>query len=361
VKYDALHSFPLAQNRSTYQKLEYLRQLTIRMHRLNIKLNFCRFCFMKRLFLFLIVTCCTGSTLPGQTTAYDFLRIDVSARAAALNGSFVSMKDDPNVLFYNPASLGTLSRPKISASYLDHLMDVSSGSLSYARFIEGIGNIGAGITYIDYGTFNRTEEANNLGSFDVLGTFGAKELALVAGIAGHYDDDILVGVNAKYIYSSIAEYSSTAIAIDFGFLYDLPSQNLSIGGSILNLGKQLKTYIGTDEPLPVDIIIGITKRPEHLPVYLNLNFHRLNEKGKTFGDRFSAFTVGAEILMSESFRIRVGYNNKQRKDLKMGTSAGLSGFSMGAGIIVKDYQFDYAFNSYGKISGLHRISLGVSL
>jgi hypothetical protein len=65
--------------------------------------------------------------------------------------------------------------------------------------------------------------------------------------------------------------------------------------------------------------------------------------------------------MSESLRLRVGYNNKQRKDFKMGTSAGLAGFSMGAGIIVKDYQFDYAFNSYGKISGLHRISLGISL
>jgi hypothetical protein len=316
---------------------------------------------MKQTCLSLIILCCVVPSLFAQTALYDFLRIDVSARAAALNGSFVSMKDDPNVLFYNPAALGTLSRPKISASYLDHLMDVTSGSLSYGQYIEGIGNIGAGITYIDYGTFNRTKESNNLGSFDVLGTFGAGELALVAGIAGYYDDDILVGVNAKYIYSSIAEYSSTALAIDFGFLYDLPSQNLSIGGSVLNLGKQLKTYAGTREPLPLDIIVGITKRPEHLPVFLNLNFHRLNEEGKTFFDRFSAFTVGAEILMSESFRLRVGYNNKQRKAFKMGTSAGLAGFSMGAGIIVKDYQFDYAFNSYGKMSGLHRISLGVSI
>lgn len=62
------------------------------------------------------------------------------------------MKDDPNVLFYNPASLGTLTLPRISASYLKHLMDVNSGSLSYGQYIQGIGNIGAGITYINYGT-----------------------------------------------------------------------------------------------------------------------------------------------------------------------------------------------------------------
>ena len=311
---------------------------------------------MKRTFLSLLAAVFIAATLFAQQATYDFLRIDVSARAAALNGSFASMKDDPNVLFYNPAALGTLSRPKISANYLDYLMDVNMGSLSYAQYMEGIGNIGGGITYINYGSFNRTNQ-----NLDVIGTFEAKELALITGIATHYDDDILVGVNMKYIYSSIAEYSSSALAVDFGFLYDVPSQNLSIGGSVLNLGTQLKTYAGTTESLPLDVIFGITKRPEHLPIFLNLDFHRLNEKGNMFWDRFSAFTVGAEILMSESLRLRVGYNNKQRTDLKMGTSAGLAGFSMGAGIIVKDYQFDYAFNSYGKISGLHRISLGISL
>ena len=119
-------------------------------------------------------------------------------------------------------------------------------------------------------TFNRTDELLN-----VLGTFGATELAIVAGIAAHYDDDILVGINAKYIYSSIAEYSSTALAADLGFLYDIPSQNLSIGGSVLNIGKQLKTYAGVNESLPLDVKLGITKRPEHLPVFLNIDFHQI--------------------------------------------------------------------------------------
>jgi hypothetical protein len=311
---------------------------------------------MKQTLLFLVITACLTAISAAQQGMYDFLRTDVNARAAALNGSFVSMKDDPNVLFYNPAALGTLSRPKVSASYMDHLMDVNMGSLSFAQYINGIGNIGGGITYINYGSFVRTDE-----NLNDLGTFGAKEVAFVAGIAGHYDSDVLFGVNIKYIYSSIAEYSSTALAIDFGFLYDVPSENLSIGGSILNLGTQLKKYIGANEQLPLDVVIGITKRPEHLPINLNLNFHRLNEKVNSFFDRFSSFTVGAEILMSESLRLRAGYNNKQRKDFKTGTSAGLVGFSMGAGIIIKDYQFDYSFNSYAKEIGMHHISLGISL
>jgi hypothetical protein len=311
---------------------------------------------MKRIFIFLIAIVCASATLCAQQGTYNFLRTDVSARAAALNGSFVSMKDDPNVLFYNPASIGTLTSSKVSINYLKHLMDVSAGTLSYGQYIAGTGNVGVGITYIDYGSFDRTDEAMN-----VLGTFYSREMAFVAGIAAHYDDDILVGINAKYIYSSIAEYNSYALAVDLGFLYDIPSQNLTIGGSILNLGMQFQTYAGLDESLPLDVKFGITKLPQHLPVLLNIDFHRLNEKGDNFFDRFSNFTIGAEFLMSESVRLRVGYNNKQRKELKMGTSAGLAGFSMGGGIILKEYQIDYAFNSYGQIGGLHRISLGINL
>lgn len=292
--------------------------------------------------------------LAAQESTYDFLRLDMSARASALNGSFVSMKDDPNVVFYNPASIGTISKSRISASYLDHLMDVNAGSLSYGQDILGVGTIGAGISYINYGSFTRTDEALN-----VIGTFNASELAFLAGIAGTYEEDLYVGANIKYIYSSIAEYSSSAMALDCGILYDLPEHNLTIGASILNLGTQLKKYNGVSESLPLDILIGLTSRPEHLPMLLNLNFHRLNDNVKFF-ERFSSFTIGSEILMSESFLLRIGYNNKQRKDSKMGTSAALAGFSMGAGIIIREYQLDYAFNSYGKIGGLHRISLGMS-
>ena len=311
---------------------------------------------MKRIAVILIMLGCIATPLAAQQGTFNFLRTDVSARAAALNGSFVSMKDDPNVLFYNPASLGTLSMPKISASYVNHLMDVNAGTLCYGQYMEGIGNIGAGVTYINYGSFNRTDEF-----FNTLGTFGATELAIVAGIAAHYDDDLFVGINAKYIYSSIAEYSSSGLAIDLGFLYDIPSQNLTIGGSILNIGKQSYPYINTKEPLPLDVKLGITKRPEHLPVFLNLDFHRLNESGDNFLDRFSSFTIGAEFLMSKSLRVRVGYNNKQRKELKTGTTAGLGGFSLGFGLVFNEYQIDYAYNSYGDFGGIQRFSLGINL
>jgi hypothetical protein len=290
-----------------------------------------------------------------DTGTYAFLRNDVSARAAALNGSFVSMTADPNVLFYNPASLVTISAPKVSLGYFKNLLDVNSGSLVFAQNVQGIGNVGVGIDYVDYGTFTRTDQSENN-----LGSFGATELALVAGYGMALDEQSSVGGNIKYIHSSIAEYSSSAVAVDLGFLYQIPSQNITIGGSILNLGRQLSEYGSTRESLPLDVVIGITKRPEHLPVLLNLNFHKLNEPRNNLFDRLSSFTFGAEFLMSESVRLRFGYNNEQHRDLKLGTTAGLAGFSLGAGFILNEYVIDYAYNSYGKIGGLNRISLGMN-
>ena len=296
------------------------------------------------------------ATFAQEKGTYSFLRNDVGARAAGLNGSFASMTNDPNLLFYNPGALTTLTQSKGSAGFLKHLLDVNGGYLSYARGFEGIGTVACGIIYVDYGSFNETDESMN-----TLGTFGARDLAIVAGVGRSIDDVTSVGLNVKLIYSSIAEFKSSGLAVDAGILYQIPSQNITIGASVLNLGTQLKSYSGIRESLPLDVIIGITKRPEHLPVLLNLNFHRLTDKQDKVLDHFSAFSFGAEFLMSESVRLRVGYNNQQRKELKLGTSAGLAGMSLGGGILLGEYVFDYAFNSYGKIGSLHRISVGMNL
>lgn len=294
--------------------------------------------------------------LSAQTNGiYNFLRLDVSARAAALNGSFVSMTDDPNVLFYNPAALTTITVPRVSANYLNHLMDVNAGSISYGQHLEGIGSIGAGVTFVNYGSITETDESMN-----ILGSFGANEFAVLLGWGVPLDDETNVGISLKGIYSSIATYRSTAAAIDLGILHQIPSENITIGASLLSIGRQFTTYNRTRESLPLDLKVGITKRPEHLPAVLSLSFHKLNDPQKSLLQRFENFTFGAEFLMSESVRFRVGFNNKQRKELKIGTGPGLAGFSLGGGIIYEEYLIDYAFNSYGKIGGLHRISIGMS-
>ena len=115
------------------------------------------------------------SAISAQST-FKFLRLDTSPRAAALAGSFVANGDDPNVIFYNPAGINLLSGMPVSFSFLKHLMDINSASVSFSKEFEGIGRFAAGVQYINYGTFIRAD-ANGM----KLGNFGVGDFALTLG------------------------------------------------------------------------------------------------------------------------------------------------------------------------------------
>ncbi len=296
--------------------------------------------------------------LPGLQAqdAYAFLRTDVSPRIAAMGGAFTSMQGDPNSLFMNPAALGSVEGRRLSVSYMDHLMDINAGSIALSLPETPVGPLTAGVQFVHYGTFDQTDQSAN-----VYGTFTASDLAVSVGRSFRLDDRLSVGAAVKIISSSLGEYRSQAVAADLGASYVIPEEQLSIGLSLLHFGTQLSTYAGSSESLPTDLRLGITKRPEHLPVFLNLNFHGLNDPDLPILERFRQFSLGAEFDMSSALRLRLGFNNRVRQDLRMGSSAGLAGFSVGAGVLISSYQIDYGFNSYGSIGGLHRIGISACL
>jgi hypothetical protein len=296
-----------------------------------------------------------GSFSYGQNT-YDFLRLDGSARAGALGGSFVSNNDDADVIFYNPAGIDLLQGNPASFSFVKHLMDINLATLSYSTEFEDVGRFGAAIKYINYGSF---EGADDFGT--KTGEFGAGEFAFVLGYANQLDDNFYYGANAKFIYSSIETRYSTAMAVDLGLHYAIPDKNWNFGFAVLNLGGQISKYYNTTEDLPLDVVIGLSKRLENLPLRLSLDFHKLNEDRNEFIERFKAFTVGAEFTLSKVLKLRLGYDNERRSEFKIGTTAGVAGFNAGLGVKVSDYQFDYGYSSLGLAGGLHRIGISTSL
>ena len=292
----------------------------------------------------------------GQQNTFDFLRIDMSPRSAALGGSFVSNNDDADVLFYNPAGMNLLSGNPVSLSYVNYLLDINLASIAYSTEYEGIGRFGAGLKYINYGTFTGADELGNLTS-----DYGAGEMELLVGYANSLDENFYYGANAKFIYSSLAGYSSAAYAFDLGLHYAFPEQLINIGFSVLNMGAQMDKYIDTKEDLPLDVVIGVSKKLEHLPLKVYLDFHKLNEDQDNFGDRFKAFSAGAEVTLSRVLTLRLGYNNEKRTELKIGSFAGLAGFNLGVGALISHYQFNYGFSSMGAIGGIHRIGVSTKI
>ena len=307
--------------------------------------------FFKPIFILLILVI----QIKAQNT-YEFLRLDTSPRAGALAGSYVAEAEDPNVMFYNPAGIKSLEGTPISFSFLKHLLDINSASLAASHYFEEYGRFSAGVNYINYGNFTEADRFGNR-----TGEFGAGEMAIVLGYANNLDKNFYWGINGKFIYSSIADYSSTGYAFDLGLHYEIPESMWNFGFSILNLGNQLSSYIDKKENLPLDIKFGFSKELEHLPFRFFFAFNRLNEQDDSFTDRFNKFSFGGEFKLSKVLRLRFGYDNQKRKDLKIGTTAGLAGYNLGLGFLISDYRFDYAFSSLGSVGSLHRIGITTDL
>lgn len=305
------------------------------------------------LLLLWIATMASYAQTPG-ITAFEFLRIPMSARAASLGDAFNSATADPSVLFANPANLASLTEQKASIGFVKHLLDVNAGFVSYGRAIPDIGTVGGGIIYLNYGSMDRTDKNANM-----LGTFSAGDLAVLLSWA-RTTGEFRYGASAKFIYSSIDNVSASGVAVDLGGAWFITKENLTLSVSVLNLGMQTSSFGKDREALPLDVSIGGMKKLEHLPLTLFLQFHRLNEDRDNVFDRFSAFALGGEIQLSSVLKARLGYNNEMRRELKIGNSAGLAGFAAGLGIRISRYDLDYAFTSFGKIGSLHRISLSTS-
>jgi long-subunit fatty acid transport protein len=302
-----------------------------------------------------IVFILTASFTFGQYT-YDFLNVDMSARAASLGGSFVTNNDDVDVLFYNPAGMSFLEKDPVSFSFVKHLMDINLFSLAYSTEFENVGRFGSAIKYINYGSFDKADEFGNR-----TGEFNAGELAFILGYTNEFSENFYYGANAKVIYSSIADESSSAIALDLGINYEIPNQKLNLAAAVLNLGTQLSSYIDTKEDLPLDVAIGISKRLENLPVRLSLDFHQLNKERDELYQHLKGFSLGAEFYLSEVFTLRFGYDNEKRSDLKVGSSSGIAGFNGGLGVKISEYVFNYGYSSMGTIGAMHRIGLSTSI
>ena len=287
---------------------------------------------------------------------YTFLRNDLSPRSAALGGGYVTMTNDPVAIFYNPSGIASLDKTRISVGDFIHLLGINEGFVTYGTQIQNFGWVGGGIQYINYGSFNRTGPEGQ-----DLGTFGAGELAISAAYASEFEGGLHYGAGVKFIYSSIAEVSSSGAALDVGVQYVAAPNRLLLGASLMNLGTQFTLYGNTREELPLDFTVGASIYPEHLPAIIQFNLHKLNEAQDSFSDKLKNFSVGVELSPAPNIQLRVGYDNERRSELKIGQGSGFAGFSLGGGISTELYTVDYAFNSFGSIGTVHRIGVTFGL
>ena len=276
-------------------------------------------------------------------TAYNFLRLPVSAHVAAIGGENISLvEDDATLIFHNPALINDVSDKTINLNFMTYMQGAKTASAAFLKAAGDRGTWGVTAQYMDYGSMKETTADNQ-----DLGTFSARDIALGGTFAYALTNRISGGVTAKIISSHIAGYNSLAVGIDLGANYFNEEQDLSISAVARNLGGQVKAYDDEFERIPFDLQIGATKRIGHSPLRFSATLSRLTDWSEGFGRHLA---LGVDVLLGTNIYVAAGYNFRHASEMKIsdsdGDSAHGAGISLGAGLSLERFKLHVAYGKY---------------
>jgi len=335
---------------------------------------------MKQLLPFLLLLPVAAHAQIGGRAAFPFLQLPPSAQLAALGGFTASARSaDPTQFLASPALLNADMDHAAGISYVGYVSDIKQSTAAYVFDTERRGRFGLGLTYLNYGSFESYDAAGNS-----LGTFAVNDYALAAADS-YTKGKFTFGLTAKLAVSGIAGNRAVGLAGDAGVLFKPSEQDFAVGLVVKNAGYMLKPYTAlAREPLPLDVQLGTTIKPEHMPLRVTLTAHHLhqwniqyldpNARGTldannvevkpsfNFGDNLARhFTAAAELLLGKGLSLRVGYNHLQARELRLDNVGGGAGFSFGAMVRISQFQLDYTYATLQAAGSSNYFTLSRSL
>lgn len=291
-------------------------------------------------------------------TGYNFLRLPVSAHAAALGGDNISIiEDDESMIFNNPALLSSVSDKTINLNYMNYMSGANTASASFNRIIKERASVAASAQFIDYGKMKETDE-NNIQT----GEFSAKDISIAGYFSYMLTDRLAGGITAKFITSYIGDYNSIAMGVDLGLNYYDPEKEWSVSLVAKNLGGQMKAYDDQYDRMPIDIQLGASKRFAHMPFRISATLVDLNHLDYKF---INHLVAGVDIIISPTIWVGAGYNFRRANEMKItetdGESSHGAGLSFGAGINLERFKLNLAYGKYHVSSSSILINLAYYL
>ena len=322
--------------------------------------------FKNQLYLIFILFCSVTYGQIGGQSVYQFLNLVTSPRQAALGGKTITIYDeDVNQANFNPATINQDMDNHLALNYGSYFGEVTYGTASYAyTFDRHLQTFHAGVNYVNYGKFQGTDQTGNATS-----DFTGSEMALSFGYAFMIPDvPVHFGANAKLISSTLESYNSFGGAVDLGALFIDERNDVNWALVVRNIGTQFTSYSGTNEKLPMEVLIGVSQEVENVPVRWHLTLENLQqwniafsnparaigsidggstpEKVSFFNNALRHVIIGVELFPRKSFNVRLGYNFRRGEELSILEQRNFSGISVGFGLKFNNLKFNYSYSRY---------------
>lgn len=331
-------------------------------------------------FLFVLNASLAFAQLGGEST-YQFLNLISSPRQAALGGKVLTNVDyDVTQGIYNPATINVEMDNQLALNYANHLGGISYGTAAYAYTVDRrTQTFHAAVTYVNYGSFDGYDESGNS-----TGRFTGNETSISFGYSLQIGfSDFYAGANLKLISSKLEQYTSLGGAFDFGLIYIDESLDFNAAVVIRNVGTQFTTYAGLNEPLPLEIDLGLSQKLQNVPIRWHLTFENLQQwpiaaanparattdlNGNQTQEKIGFLTniirrtiIGLELFPEKGFNIRAGYSFRRAEELRIIEQRNFSGLSFGIGLKFNNLRFSYTHARYSAASNTSFLGVQISL
>ncbi len=326
------------------------------------------------LLIAIIVKPAHGQILPtfggdrAGTSGFQFLKIPVDARSAALGQTVVANAFDVSALFWNPALAAQRGGFQVGLSHTSYFADVN---LDYAAAMYELPGtqltIGASMQVLGTDEMQVTTELQPFGTGE---TFRFSSMAAGLTIAQRLTDLFSYGVTAKLVRESTAGITTNTGLLDLGIFYRVGATGIQMAVAVRNFGLdgqpegELSRIVVADNSTVIeDDFEAITP-----PTTFLLGFTYTPFQNDPNNDLMLSAQLNNPNDNAENWNLGIEYTWNQLLILRTGYRFGIAEYtapSFGLGLQVPylgpTLRFDYGFTHRNVLGNLHRFGLNVHI
>lgn len=340
---------------------------------------------MKKPFLFILA--CIPFFIQGQNggnNVFQSLNFSNSARIEGAGGFLLTIRDnDASLGVENPALLNKSMHGSLTMNYVNYFANSNYGFSSYVKHIPKLGTFNTSLLYANYGKFEYADVSGERNG----AKFNSNDIVLSVGYGRELDSNFAIGGDVRFISSFLESYNAFGFSFDFGATYQKKSKGFGAAFLIKNLGMQLDSYTADQrENLPFNLIASFSKELSHAPFRFSFTYDNIQKWNLLYFNSQQAsttdpltgesiilkepgiakkamyhITIGTEMLLSKNFNLQIGYNYKNRQDLKVAAKKGATGISWGFGLHLKKIKLSYGMGKYHIAGTSNHITISTNI
>jgi hypothetical protein len=279
------------------------------------------------------------------TFSAQFLKVNPTARAAAMGNSFVAISDDASATYWNPGGLVDITRTELLLSHTEWPADIKLDYVAYAfhtPYLPGVISLSARAMTMDPQVERTIYLPNGTGRH-----FDAGDMSFGLSYAQYFTDRFSTGFTVYFLHMGLADKSVNTTAFDFGLIYRIGIRGMRLGMTVQNVGGE------------VDFDSQASKMPMMFKVGLSVDAFEAGPHDMIAAVEFShpsdnaeRANLGLEYGFNRFLFLRAGYNAGY-------DAAGLgAGFGLEVNTSERSKLFvDYAYEDLSFLGEAHRFTL----